>query len=197
MATTELVDCFEQDAQEYLGRLRFRSRLRSWLSGSTTSWASCLERDKFNTAEYSYDTEQLELLLILNGLKSGPSSSAAENRTFSPVDTESSNLGSKHDQDPHAEPPQRSKRRVFELVRRFRKAMRRSRKADEPQASSTRSGDENYMRVLEDSKKSVGSESLSSKHNSSQESCVAPSTNVLSLLQQHPGGYHSTIQSFR
>ncbi|CEP61268.1 uncharacterized protein LALA0_S02e10572g [Lachancea lanzarotensis] len=183
MATTELVQCFEQDAEEYLGRLRFRRRLRSWLSGSTTPWTSCLEKEeKHSTLEFSYDTEQLELLLLLNGLKTVSPS----NDGISPMTTQTF-PGDIKDEQQAALPRPLRRRGVFELAHRLKNALRRSRKSDVPHENCKETNGQNdFLAVLGETKDiAVESESRSSKRNeNSPESCVAPSTNVLTLLQK-------------
>ncbi|SCU94175.1 LAME_0F06436g1_1 [Lachancea meyersii CBS 8951] len=181
--TTQLAASFAREADEYVSRMRFRRRLRAWLSESNT-WLGCLDTEKRSTQEYSYDTEQLDFLLLLNGLKRESISSAES--CASPAFTEASQGST--DVKSNESKPQASKRRFFELGRRLRSALRRScrsktRLSSQNNASSTTKDNYSCSVTLPEIKDGERPLSL----HSSRESYLAPSTNVLNVLKKlHP-----------
>ncbi|SCU79116.1 LANO_0A05116g1_1 [Lachancea nothofagi CBS 11611] len=188
--TTQLASNFEQEVDEYVSRLTFRRRLKSWLSASNT-WFSCLGGDRCSTREYSYDTEQLDILLLLNGLKSEASSVRSScTSSCSPRAEVPSMASAWEPTNSHSKPPGDSNRppttviarrkRLVELCRRFKSGLRksdRSRSSANPWDCKTPAGP---PWVFED-EETYGPSRLWKQN--SHESHPAQSTNILALLE--------------
>ncbi|SCU80628.1 LADA_0B08680g1_1 [Lachancea dasiensis] len=183
--TSQLGSIFEREVDEYVSRVRLRKRLREWLS-SSSSWFSSLGNETYSTHNYSYDTEQLELLLMMNGLKHNAATLSSSCPTSGTRSTETSTPRPAKVHEPKAIA---RRGRFVRLCHRFRNACRK------PEIQSANNAaillSEKYGFEADPwSVADTGYGSLSFRAREFPEQCdPAPSTDILTLLERRTAGF--------